>query len=35
MKKTPFIDDETGDYNLKFNIQNLNRRFLYTSSWWR
>lgn len=22
-KKTPFIDEKTGDYNLKFNIQNL------------
>ena len=28
MKKTPFIDDATGDYNLKFNIQNLKRTFL-------
>ena len=27
MKKTPFIDDETGDYNLKFNIQNLTEDF--------
>lgn len=23
MKKTPFIDRETGDYNLKFNMQNM------------
>lgn len=22
-KKTPFVDEKTGDYNLKFNIQNL------------
>ena len=27
MKKTPFIDDTTGDYNLKFNIQNLTEDF--------
>jgi hypothetical protein len=27
MKKTPFIDDATGDYNLKFNIQNLTEDF--------
>ena len=23
MKKTPFIDDKTGEYNLKFNLQNM------------
>jgi len=23
MKRTPFIDQETGDYNLKYNMQNL------------
>lgn len=23
MKKTPFVDDDTGDYNLRFNIQNM------------
>lgn len=23
MKKTPYIDPQTGDYNLKFNIQNM------------
>ena len=23
MKKVPYIDDKTGDYNLKFNIQNM------------
>jgi len=23
MKKTPFIDQQTGEYNLKFNIQNM------------
>ena len=23
MKKTPFIDQQTGDYNLKFNLQNM------------
>lgn len=23
MKKTPFIDQQTGDYNLKFNVQNM------------
>ena len=27
MKKPPFIDDATGDYNLKFNIQNLTEDF--------
>jgi hypothetical protein len=27
MKKTPFIDEGTGDYNLKFNIQNLTEDF--------
>jgi hypothetical protein len=23
MKKTPFVDQQTGDYNLKFNVQNM------------
>jgi hypothetical protein len=23
MKKVPFVDDKTGDYNLKFNLQNM------------
>ena len=23
MKKTPYIDESTGDYNLKFNMQNM------------
>jgi len=23
MKKTPFMDQQTGDYNLKFNVQNM------------
>jgi len=23
MKKTPFVDPQTGDYNLKFNVQNM------------
>tara|TARA_B100000902_G_scaffold82783_1_gene87365 strand:+ start:7378 stop:9207 length:1830 start_codon:yes stop_codon:yes gene_type:complete len=27
MKKTPFMDEATGDYNLKFNIQNLTEDF--------
>ena len=27
MKKTPFIDESTGDYNLKYNIQNLTEDF--------
>ena len=27
MKKTPFIDKNTGDYNLKYNIQNLTEDF--------
>ena len=27
MKKTPYIDQNTGDYNLKFNIQNMTEDF--------
>lgn len=27
MKKTPFVDRRTGDYNLKYNIQNLTEDF--------
>jgi hypothetical protein len=27
MKKTPFIDQETGDYNLKYNMQNITEDF--------
>ena len=27
MKKVPFIDDKTGDYNLKFNLQNMMEDF--------
>jgi hypothetical protein len=27
MKKTPYIDQKTGDYNLKFNIQNMTEDF--------
>jgi hypothetical protein len=27
MKKTPFVNKETGDYNLKYNIQNLTEDF--------
>jgi hypothetical protein len=27
MKKTPFVDKNTGDYNLKYNIQNLTEDF--------
>jgi hypothetical protein len=27
MKKTPFIDKKTGDYNLKYNMQNLTEDF--------
>ena len=27
MKKTPFVDKRTGDYNLKYNIQNLTEDF--------
>ena len=27
MKKTPFVDKTTGDYNLKYNIQNLTEDF--------
>jgi hypothetical protein len=28
MKKTPFIDQTTGDYNLKFNLQNMLEDFV-------
>jgi hypothetical protein len=27
MKKTPYIDQKTGDYNLKFNVQNMTEDF--------
>lgn len=27
MKRTPYIDPQTGDYNLKYNIQNLSEDF--------
>ena len=27
MKKTPYIDQQTGDYNLKFNMQNMTEDF--------
>ena len=27
MKKTPFVDKNSGDYNLKYNIQNLTEDF--------
>jgi hypothetical protein len=27
MKKTPFFDDQTGDYNLKYNMQNITEDF--------
>ena len=27
MKKTPYIDETTGDYNLKFNMQNMTEDF--------
>jgi len=27
MKKTPFVDEQTGEYNLKYNIQNLTEDF--------
>ncbi len=27
MKKTPYIDEQTGDYNLKFNMQNITEDF--------
>ena len=29
MKKTPFIDPTTGDYNLKFNLQNMIEDFYF------
>ena len=28
MKKVPFVDEKTGDYNLKFNLQNMTEDFL-------
>ena len=31
MKKIPFVDQNTGDYNLKYNIQNLTEDFYLTS----
>ena len=27
MKKVPFVDRNTGDYNLKYNMQNLTEDF--------
>ena len=27
MKRTPYIDEKTGDYNLKFNMQNMMEDF--------
>ena len=27
MKKVPYIDQETGEYNMKFNLQNMNEDF--------
>lgn len=27
MKKIPFVDEQTGDYNLKFNLQNMTEDF--------
>ena len=27
MKKTPYVDQQTGDYNLKFNMQNMMEEF--------
>jgi hypothetical protein len=33
MKRTPYIDQQTGEYNLKYNMQNLLRGFLYSGSW--
>ena len=27
MKKTPVIDNQTGDYNLKYNMQNITEDF--------
>ena len=34
MKKTPIIDQNTGEYNLKYNMMNHDGRFLFTCSWW-
>jgi hypothetical protein len=30
IKKTPFIDPQTGDYNLRYNMQNLTEDFVLT-----
>ena len=27
MKKVPYVDERTGDYNLKFNLQNMTEDF--------
>ena len=27
MKKVPYVDQQTGDYNLKFNLQNMTEDF--------
>ena len=27
MKKTPYINEQTGDYNLKYNMQNITEDF--------
>jgi hypothetical protein len=29
MKRTPYIDQNTGDYNLKYNMQNMLEDFIF------
>ena len=31
MKRTPFVDQETGEYNLKYNMQNILEDFYIPS----
>ena len=31
MKRTPYMDEKTGEYNLKYNMTKYVRRFLHTS----
>ena len=31
MKRTPYMDEKTGEYNLKYNMQNMLEDFLHTS----
>ena len=33
MKRTPFMDEKTGEYNLKYNMQNMLEDFYIPCSW--